>query len=161
VVEGISITYTVIDEVVFEDGEIDITVSGGVSPYTFDWDIDGTGDFDDDEDLTGLADAFYTVVVNGSTGCSATEAIGVGRQAGVEELAENLISLYPNPTTENITIAFDGAFNYELTAINGDILFNGSAVDQTIVNMADLARGVYFVSVKSEGIVSTMKVIKK
>ncbi len=161
VVEGITITYTVIDEIVFEDGEIDITVTGGVAPYTFDWDIDGTGDFDDDEDLTGLADAFYTVVVNGSTGCSTSETIGVGRQASVEELAASLISVYPNPTSENVTIAFDGTFSYELSAINGDILFSGSAVDNVIVNMNDFATGVYFVTVKSEGAVNTIKLIKK
>ena len=56
---------------------------------------------------------------------------------------------------------FKGAFNFELVAISGDILFGGIAVDQTLVNMCDLAGGVYFISVKSEEVVSTLKVIKK
>ena len=86
VVEEIEITYEVTDETIFEDGEINITVTGGVAPYSFDWDTDEAGDFDDDEDLTGLADALYTVKVLGATGCIAEEAIIVGTVASVGEL---------------------------------------------------------------------------
>lgn len=54
------------------DGAIDITPSGGTAPYTFDWDNDGTGDFDDPEDLTGLAPGTYTVIVKEAGGCTET-----------------------------------------------------------------------------------------
>jgi Secretion system C-terminal sorting domain/SprB repeat len=52
------------------DGAIDISVSGGSTPYTFDWDNDGTGDFDDTEDLTGLSAGTYTVTVMEAGGCT-------------------------------------------------------------------------------------------
>jgi hypothetical protein len=55
VYEGLEITYTSTEEILGGDGEIDITVTGGNPDYTFDWDTDGTGDFDDDEDLTELS----------------------------------------------------------------------------------------------------------
>ncbi len=157
----ITITYEVTEEMIFEDGEINITVTGGVAPYTFDWDIDGTGDFDDDEDLTGLADALYNVVVNGSNGCSASASIILGTQAGVDELNQSMISVYPNPTNDIITIDFAGTFNYELIAINGDIILKGNATDKEIVDMNTLASGVYFISVTSNENSNTVKILKK
>lgn len=45
------------------DGSIDLTILGGVPPYTIDWDNDGTGDNDDAEDISGLAAGDYTVSV--------------------------------------------------------------------------------------------------
>jgi hypothetical protein len=52
----------------FSDGSINISVSGGLPPYTFDWDNDGVGDFDDPEDLTGLPAGNYTCVVKDANG---------------------------------------------------------------------------------------------
>lgn len=49
-------------------GEIDLTVTG-TGPFTYDWDIDGTGDFDDSEDITGLPAGSYAVAVMGAGGC--------------------------------------------------------------------------------------------
>ncbi|MGB1102898.1 MAG: T9SS type A sorting domain-containing protein [Crocinitomicaceae bacterium] len=161
VTEEITITYVVTPETVFEDGEIDITVTGGVAPYTFDWDNDGTGDFDDTEDLTGLADALYTVVVNGSTGCSATEKIIVSTQASVGELSQKSISIYPNPTVDMITIEFEGTFVYELMDINGAIITQSTATDKEEVSLENVASGVYFVNVTSGENTSTVKLVKK
>ncbi|MCG8697763.1 MAG: hypothetical protein MI922_06890, partial [Bacteroidales bacterium] len=48
------------------DGAIDITVSGGVSPYSFDWSTTATS-----EDITGLTAGAYTVVVSGNDDCIA------------------------------------------------------------------------------------------
>lgn len=49
-------------------GNIDLTVSGGESPYTFEW-----SDGNTDEDRSGLSDGVYTVTVTDQNGCS-TEA---------------------------------------------------------------------------------------
>ena len=52
-----------------DDGTIDLTISP-VGTYTIDWDNDGTGDFDDNEDLILLAAGSYNVVVQDvATGC--------------------------------------------------------------------------------------------
>jgi len=63
VIDAITIS-TLIDSVTCRglgDGAIDITVSGGLAPYTFDWlDIAGT---DDPEDRTGLSAGLYTLTV--------------------------------------------------------------------------------------------------
>ncbi|MCB0398000.1 MAG: SprB repeat-containing protein, partial [Flavobacteriales bacterium] len=53
------------------NGEIDLTVMGGVSPYTYDWSNDGPEDPDNDpEDLTGLTAGAYTVTVTDANNCT-------------------------------------------------------------------------------------------
>ena len=54
------------------DGEIDLSVSSGTPPYVYDWDNDGTGDFDDPEDLSTLDAGTYNVIVTDDFGCSDT-----------------------------------------------------------------------------------------
>jgi len=50
------------------DGTIDITPTGGTSPYTFDWgDLMGE---ENGEDRTGLAAGDYSVTINDANGCS-------------------------------------------------------------------------------------------
>jgi uncharacterized repeat protein (TIGR01451 family) len=61
------------------DGSIDITVTGGTGPYTFDWDNNGLQDPDTDpEDLTGLSAGDYTVIVTDVNGCSKSAIFTVG-----------------------------------------------------------------------------------
>ncbi len=55
------------------DGLISVTVTGGDGgPYTYDWDNDGTGDFDDVEDITSLGDGTYNLVAQDGNGCVST-----------------------------------------------------------------------------------------
>ncbi len=161
VYEALEIAYTTTDELFGDDGEINITVTGGNPAYTFDWDNDGTGDFDDDEDLTGLAGGTYIVVVEDAAGCTATETINLATQLSIGTENGIALAVYPNPTVGAITIQTAGNFNYELTAINGDIMLNGQAVDKTEISLDDFASGIYFVSVKTQGQVKTIKVVKK
>jgi hypothetical protein len=57
------------------NGSIDLTVFGGTSPYTYDWDNDGTGDNDDSQDLADLDGGVYSVTVTDNNGCSATISV--------------------------------------------------------------------------------------
>ncbi len=59
------------------DGSIGLSVTGGTSSFTYDWDIDGTGDNDDTEDLSGLSGGTYSVVVTDSRGCTTSQSAGV------------------------------------------------------------------------------------
>jgi len=144
-----------------DDGIIDITVTGGAPAYTFDWNNDGTGDFDDTEDLTGVSDGFYTVVVMGAAGCEATAMYYMGSQLSIEDETNNVLSVYPNPAVDMIQITMVGNFQYELVGLNGQILISGTAVDKEELSLDAYASGVYFVNVTAGENTSTVKVVKK
>ena len=53
------------------DGTIDATVAGGVSPYVYDW----NNGYATTEDLTGLFEGTYFVMVTDSNGCMALDTV--------------------------------------------------------------------------------------
>jgi hypothetical protein len=160
VYEAVTITYTTEDEMMGTDGSIDITVTGGNPAYSFDWDNDGTGDFDDTEDLTGLAGGTYVVVIEDEAGCFATETIVLNSQLGIEINVENNISIYPNPTTAHITILAAGSFTYEITDVNGQIVLVANGVDTEEVSLEELASGIYFVNLTIADELTTIRIVK-
>lgn len=61
------------------NGALDLTVTGGTAPYTYNWNS-GFGSFNStDEDLTALLAGIYTVNVTDANGCTAQQAYNVGQ----------------------------------------------------------------------------------
>ncbi|MDG1913730.1 MAG: T9SS type A sorting domain-containing protein [Crocinitomix sp.] len=158
--EEIIITYTTIEEVLGGDGSIDITVSGGSPPYTFDWDNDGTGDWDDTEDLIDIAGGSYIVIVRDEITCTGSETIALGSQASVDKNQEVELSIFPNPTNQWVTIQYEGIFRYELITLNGDLISTGTAVDLQMINLEENANGIYFINVISDYGIKTIKLVR-
>ena len=161
VAEEIDITYVTTDELFGSDGSIDATISGGYTPYSFDWDNDVTGDFDDTEDLSGLSGGDYILVVQDAQGCTSTVTVNVNSLLGLNESTNLKIDIHPNPTTDQITISSEGNFAYQLVAINGEVIANGTGFNQTNVSLAELADGVYFITLSANNATNTVKVIKQ
>ena len=159
VFEELTITFTIVDEMAGADGEIDITVTGGNPAYSFDWDNDGTGDFDDTEDLTGLAGGTYIVVVQDEAGCSINESIVVSSQLGVSTNALSTLTIYPNPVRDNLTITQEGNFVYQLVTLEGKVLVNSTGLNQKVIDMNEFAKGVYLLNVTVNGQEVSTKVV--
>jgi len=119
-VNEVLITFTSTDELFGTDGSIDITVTGGTPAYSFDWDNDGTGDFDDTEDLSGLVVGTYTVVVEDTEGCTSTEIISINSQVGISESNFSDLNIYPNPFNDMAVINF----GQELTSTHIIVIYN-------------------------------------
>ena len=129
-------------------GSIDITPSGGMLPYTFDWDNDGTGDNDDTEDLE-IGDGTY--VVNGidANGCLATETFTI---TAPTQLTSSMFSVSSSdcltPDGEVSVVASGGTpmptpneYTYLWTsALTGAIVGNTAVVE-------DLIQGCYNVTI--------------
>ena len=161
VYEALEITYTTTDEIFGSDGTIDITVTGGSTPYTYDWDNDGTGDFDDVEDLDGLTCGTYIVVVMCDAGCTATETIEVACQVSIDELNGLAVSIYPNPAYELVTISLEGTFTYTLTTVNGDVVLNGNGFNSEEISLDELAKGIYMINVFAGDQSTVIKLVKE
>ena len=74
----------------------------------------------------------------------------------------NGISLYPNPTTGEITINAAGqkVDNASIYDINGQIVINTRSPSQNKMDVSQLSDGIYFIEVKVNGITSRMKFVK-
>jgi hypothetical protein len=155
------IAYTTGDELFGNDGSIDLTVSGGTNAYTFDWDNDGTSDFDDTEDLSGLIGGTYIIVVIDGNGCEATDTVVVNTQLSIADRDNILIDVFPNPTTDNLTIQLKGNFRYELMTISGQMITNGTGVDSKRIDMENLSSGAYLINVVSNNSNKVVRVVKQ
>lgn len=159
--EEIMITYITTDEIIGADGAIDISVSGSALTYVFDWNTDGTGDFDDSEDLTDLTSGNYIVVAEGDDGCSTSEIITVNSQLGINETGINTASIYPNPTVGQVTITFSGSFTYTLYNIAGKEIKSGNGTNQTQLSLNEFSAGVYLIKIQNNTTIETLRLVKE
>jgi len=94
------------------DGSIDVTPSGGTPPYSFDWDNDGTGDYDDTEDLAGLSPGTYSISIMDANGCT----IG-GADVIIEPAIED--ASFTLSDTDGIICKSDGNITATITGTSG------------------------------------------
>ena len=93
---------------------------------------------------------------------------------GIKQSCINLeISAYPNPTSEFLYLKIElkefGFLRYQLFNVNGQLLETKKIVDdQTVIKMANLTSGIYFLKVIEETInntsqkdIKTFRIIKK
>lgn len=161
VYNDLAINSVVTDEMLGTDGGINITITGGNAPYSFDWDVDGLGDFDDLEDLSGLNEGTYILNVEDAAGCTEQITVEVGSQVGIEEVTTSSIKLYPNPTSDKIYLEAEGAFSYEVVTIKGESLLQGKSTDSATISLSRLVNGVYFVKVTANNVTNEFKVVKQ
>lgn len=161
VLAPVTISYSTSDELLGTDGNIDISVVGGSAVYTYDWDNDGTGDFDDTEDLSGVTAGTYTVVVKDSIGCSATETIVLNSQVGIDELKEMGIAVYPNPTVDIVTVELDGDFTYTIVNMNGKLVLSGYGINKENIDLETLENGIYLMEVNMNNRSQTIRIVKQ
>ena len=143
------------------DGSVFLTLNGGIFPFTYDWDNDGTGDFDDAQNLTNVGAGTYTVVVEHGNGCSATASATVDSQVGIESNSINDLSVYPNPASTEFTIKFVGAFNYVVTNLAGQVVMSGNGNEIENVSLSQFESGVYMITVANTTSVNTIQLIKQ
>lgn len=134
------------------DGTIDLTVTGGTAVYTFDWDNDGTGDFNDLEDLANLFPGWYVVDIIDLNGCAISDSIELTAPSALTTLT----SVTTDYNGEDVScqgasdggvdvIALDGTptYLYEWTDVSGNVLSTTSFIN-------DIPAGYYYVLITDQ-----------
>lgn len=141
------------DEILGNDGTIDLTVSGGTPGFTFDWDNSATT-----EDLSGLAGGTYTVTVTDANACYVILPVNVSSQVGVDEENSSFgVSLYPNPSDGMFKLSIDSKeadANASVQILNstGQVVFTNTmnvnaGINTTEIDLSKYASGIYLVRI--------------
>ena len=84
-------------------------VSGGTSPYNYEWTFNSTF-FSNEASIlvTPLQNDVYSLTVSDSLGCTTEKDIWLKIVAGTDKLLEEYLTIYPNPAKDYIHIAIPG-----------------------------------------------------
>ncbi|MBN2667711.1 MAG: T9SS type A sorting domain-containing protein [Bacteroidales bacterium] len=115
------------------NGAIDITVVGGILPYTYYWDNGATN-----EDISGLSEGTYTLELTDANNCSLTENITITNNTGTLSATAIL--------THEICNNNSGSINQTVTGNNGALsyIWNQGSSQQDI---SGLSEGTYTCSI--------------
>lgn len=141
------------------DGEASVSPSGGTPPYSYLWSNGEMTDTISDE-LPGI----YNVTITDVNGCEFIESVTIPfSTAGIEDLAQFGLSVYPNPMTDFIKIE---SKKYVVESVK--LIDNSGRVvlEKTInskfgtIETSQLAKGGYQVILKTKTQTFTFQVVK-
>lgn len=148
-------------------GSIDLTVSGGIAPFTYSW-VGPNGMKASTEDINNLAAGTYSVTVTDKYCGVATLTVNITTNttgiAGIDGNATIVLS--PNPADDVLRIYSASAFqkaSVRLMSINGKTIQQTENLSGTDFNLdvSALSSGIYFVEVYTDQVISRNKFIKK
>ncbi|HYG52604.1 MAG TPA: C25 family cysteine peptidase, partial [Flavobacteriales bacterium] len=109
--------------------------------------------------ISGTVAGSVTLTVSGYNQLPYTTTLPACTGSGVAEIAAPGVKVYPNPATDVIYIENGGGSNYVITDALGKVVSSG--VYNSSINVAEFNRGMYFVKVKNNNDVQTVRFIKK
>ena len=132
---------------------------GPFGPYTYSW---STGDSSQSINFNGTMGVgtypVYLTLTDTTTGCFDTDTIQITVQicAGVQEQVAREISIYPNPTKDNLTIDLseltDTRIKTYIYSISGQLLVEENLYGNSIhnIDVSHLLNGLYLIKIESE-----------
>lgn len=161
------LTFTVVNTVTgMNTGSIDLSVSGGVAPYTYSW-TGPSGYTATTEDITGLAYGNYPVTVTDKYCGIAVITVFVDNDiaSNIDENEGNPIALFPNPASGKVNLTSGKALTgacFKLINIAGQAVIekNGIRGNSFVFDVSELATGVYYVEINDSGNISRMRFVK-
>jgi hypothetical protein len=115
-------------------------------------------DCDGDMDILGATNQIFSPTYNGDfavivtqDGCSDTSDCITVSEVSLETLSSELLIIYPNPSTGQFTIDYDGGLSVvQMFDVLGRIVFTQSDIQDGAIDASSLAPGKYMVRVKTE-----------
>ena len=113
------------------DGHADITVTGGLTPYSYSWSNGYNG-----QNPTGLTAGSYTVIVTDANGCTATHTYVLGQPAALVLNASGIVNTQCNSSVGSVTLT-------EASNTPGSFTIGGTPQTGTTATFAGLKAGFY------------------
>jgi len=165
--EAIVVTGIVSEGSVTGEGTIDVTVTGGSLPYTYEWIGPGVSG-QDGQDLEGISTGSYVVDVTDDNGCTTTETFNI--TTDIRELGAGITAtVYPNPSQGEFVVdvqgGFQGALQFHIVDAQGRMIQSGqwvatSGAFRTNLDLSGAEAGVYRLVLMANGRPSSMQLVK-
>ncbi|HRH39044.1 MAG TPA: SprB repeat-containing protein, partial [Flavobacteriales bacterium] len=123
------------------DGAIDLTISGGVAPYSIAW-TDGLGFNSNSEDISGLQPGGYQATITDVNGCTSSAFVSLTAPAPLDLTASLSIMNGSNVSCAGVS---DGSIDLTLAGGTAPYAFAWSNGSQT-EDLSNLAAGAYTVN---------------
>ncbi|MBL7827279.1 MAG: hypothetical protein JNJ57_11650, partial [Saprospiraceae bacterium] len=137
---ALSLTATATPAFCGNNGAVDLTPQGAFTPFTYDWDIDGAEDPDNDtEDISDLPVGFYTVTVTDANGCTAVSGPHAVSAPSPLQISADV---EPDPCSTGT----DGAVDVSVSGGSGGYAFLWSTA-ATTEDLSQVAAGIYGLTV--------------
>ncbi len=146
------------------DGSASVSTTGGTAPFNYQW-MPGN---QTTPSINNLCAGTYSVCVTDAAGCSTCNptncsicqtsvTLSAATAIPNDPLAYGSLSIYPSPTTQNITldVTFANMASAEISVCNllGEIVFAKTSEPQKYlhetINVTGLPNGIYFLGVKT------------
>jgi serine protease len=131
-------------------GSATVSINGGLAPFSYSWTPNAVASAIN----TALLPRCYTVSVVDANKCTAQTSLCVGfdLSSGINNFLNqtNLLSIYPNPAIDAVTIDFKGVmFDCSIYNNLGQLVIEKSnSQDLTSINLENIAKGVYILQIK-------------
>ena len=154
--EALSFTSSVSDGV-NSSYNINLTVQGGVKPYSYIWSNGNTSD-----NVTVSNPGTYDVIIIDSNGCSIKSQIEVQNTiSSSKDLQSNIFKIAPNPSSDfvvlrNVDAAYVGQ-QFNIVNITGQIVYKGTIENELRIDVSSLDSGLYLMNTVLEGKLQSIK----
>ncbi len=115
------------------DGEVQITVTGGTAPYTYNWISDSVSILTA-SDLTGVIAGDYTLIVTDASGCIITDSFTIDTEFFVDVTVMDDFEVCPFSNEITVTGTNSGASSARWLRSNGVVIGSGNS---TVVNTTE------------------------
>ncbi len=144
-------------------GTVTANVTGGIAPFTYDWDDAGN---QNTQTATGLSPGIYSVTVTDANGCTAiaTDTVHLVQHTLVKDIVANFsATVAPNPFNNSfeLNVQSDEEVQMELRNHIGQIIIAREAVaGRRMIQLSDNASGIYYLHLQAGEKRYVMKVMK-